>query len=78
MSLPISSAEPEVSCTAIKHRRGDGTTCFSADVGHGGCPNRRPPMEVERVPELTGFNKRHTVADMKLVENASKLRIAQT
>jgi hypothetical protein len=35
-------------------------------------------MEVERVPELTGFNKRHTVADMKLVENASKLRIAQT
>jgi hypothetical protein len=35
-------------------------------------------MEVNKMPELTGDNKRHAAVEMKLAEIASKLRKAQT
>jgi hypothetical protein len=31
-------------------------------------------MEVERMPELTGVNKRHGAVEMMLAENASNVR----
>jgi hypothetical protein len=31
-------------------------------------------MEVERMPEFTGFNRQHATVEMKLAEVASKLR----